>query len=155
RLHRFGWEQLRLGSMVRSERVEDFLPRPTVAGTLSVSTNDQPAVEAEGWPGQITERNQAGVRTTRALRESREELPDFGLDNGVHLTTLRRSSPGGWKDRDRLSDRIGRSGEDLADHPAVDVGQAEIATRIAVGQSLVVQAEQVEDGGVQVVIVHL
>ena len=41
------------------------------------------------------------------------------------------------------------------DHPPVDVGQAEIAAGIAIGQALVVQAEQVEDGGVQVVIVHL
>ena len=61
------------------------LPEPTFAVAISHSTYDQPAVEVERSAGQITERNRAGVRTTRSKRSS-EELPDFGLDNGVHLT---------------------------------------------------------------------
>ena len=38
---------------------------------------------------------------------------------------------------------------------AVDVGQAEVAAGVAVGQPLVVEAEQVQDRGVQVVDVDL
>ena len=40
------------------------------------------------------------------------------------------------------------SGEDLLDHPAVDVGEAEVAALEAVGQPGVVDAQQVEDRGV-------
>src|SRR3954447_3951653 len=47
------------------------------------------------------------------------------------------------------------SGQDLVHHPAVDVGQAEVAAGVAIRQTLVVEPEQVEDRGVQVVIVHL
>ena len=43
------------------------------------------------------------------------------------------------------------SGQDVVHHPAVDVGQAEVAAGVAVGQPLVVEAEQVQDRGVQVV----
>src|SRR5690242_17962953 len=56
----------------------------------------------------------------------------------------------------RILDRLSRGipllcRQDLIDHAAVDVGQAEIAAAEAERQLLVVQAEQVEDGGVQIV----
>src|SRR5260370_13568170 len=43
-----------------------------------------------------------------------------------------------------------RSGEQLGDHLAVDVGKAVIAALEAVGQLLVVQAEQVQNGRLEV-----
>ena len=43
----------------------------------------------------------------------------------------------------------------LLHHPPVHVGQAEVAAGVAVGQLLVVEAEQVQDRGVQVVDVDL
>ena len=53
--------------------------------------------------------------------------------------------------------RIGPRGSrhHLLDHLAVDVGQAEVAAGVAVGELLVVEAEQVQDRGVQVVDVDL
>ena len=45
----------------------------------------------------------------------------------------------------------GRSGEQVLHHMPVDVGQAEIAAGVAVGEPFVVEAEQVQDRGVQVV----
>jgi hypothetical protein len=39
---------------------------------------------------------------------------------------------------------------DLGDHPP-DVGQAEVAAGVAVGEALVVEAEQVQDRGLEVV----
>ena len=42
----------------------------------------------------------------------------------------------------------------VADHVPVDVGEPEVAARVAVGQAGVVQAHQVQDGGVEVVDVH-
>ena len=44
-----------------------------------------------------------------------------------------------------------RSGDQPLDHFAVDVGEAIVATLEAVGQVLVVEAEAVQDGGVEVV----
>ena len=43
------------------------------------------------------------------------------------------------------------SRQQVADHVAGDVGEAEVAAAEAIGQPLVVDAEQVQDGGVQVV----
>ena len=45
----------------------------------------------------------------------------------------------------------GCSGDQVVDDAAVDVGQAEVAAGVAVGELRVVEAEQVQDGGVQVV----
>src|SRR4051812_45596209 len=45
----------------------------------------------------------------------------------------------------------GRSGEDLADPPARGVGQALVPAVVGEGQPGVVEPEQVEDGGVEVV----
>ena len=45
-------------------------------------------------------------------------------------------------------------GDHLSDHLAVDVGEPEVAPRVAIGQPLVVEAELVQDSGVQVVHVH-
>ncbi len=45
----------------------------------------------------------------------------------------------------------GGSGEDVADHLAGDVGEAEVAAGVAVGEAFVVEAEAVEHGGVEVV----
>ena len=47
------------------------------------------------------------------------------------------------------------SGEDWGDDLAVDVGEAEVAAAVAEGELLVVEAEQVQDGGVEVVHVDL
>ena len=43
------------------------------------------------------------------------------------------------------------SGDEFADNVAIDIGQAEISAGVAVGQLLMVDAEQVEHGGVKVV----
>ena len=48
-------------------------------------------------------------------------------------------------------DNLRRSGQDFADDVAVDVGQAEVAALEAVGQLGVVEAQQVQDRGLQVV----
>src|SRR5688500_817922 len=45
--------------------------------------------------------------------------------------------------------------QDLPGDAAVDVGEAVVAAAVAVGQLLVIQAEQVQHGGVQVVLVEL
>ena len=47
------------------------------------------------------------------------------------------------------------SGEDVLHHAASDVGEAEVASGVAVGELLVVEAQEVEDGGVPVVDVDL
>src|SRR4051794_7926265 len=47
-----------------------------------------------------------------------------------------------------------RSRQDVSDDLAVDVGQAEVAARVAEGQLLVVEAEQVQDRGMEVVHAH-
>ena len=53
--------------------------------------------------------------------------------------------------------RIGQSrqdnalGHDVFDHFAIDIGQPEVATSVSVGQTFVVDAEEVEDGGVEIV----
>ena len=43
------------------------------------------------------------------------------------------------------------SGDDFLDHPASHIGKAEISPGVAVGQPLVVDAEQVQDRRVQIV----
>src|SRR5262249_51909476 len=43
------------------------------------------------------------------------------------------------------------SSEELADHPSVNIRQSKIATRVAVCQAFVVEAEKVEERGVEVV----
>ena len=43
------------------------------------------------------------------------------------------------------------SGKDFSNHPALDVGQPEIATTIAMGEFLVLQAREMQHGGVEVV----
>src|SRR5688500_1979912 len=45
--------------------------------------------------------------------------------------------------------------QNLLDHPAIDVGQPEVAAGVAEGQPLVVEAQQVQDRGVQIVDVYL
>src|SRR5262249_41249218 len=49
----------------------------------------------------------------------------------------------------------GASGHDVLYDVALDVGEAEVAPGVAEGQLLVVEAEQVQDGGVPVVDVYL
>src|SRR4051794_9471307 len=58
--------------------------------------------------------------------------------------------PGGYPERFPTG-RAPGSGQYLADDATVDVGQAEVAAGVAVGEGLVVEAEQVEDRGVEVV----
>src|SRR4051812_37657249 len=47
------------------------------------------------------------------------------------------------------------SGQQRFYHRSVDVGQAEVAAGVAVGQALVVEPEEVKEGGVEVVDVDL
>jgi hypothetical protein len=48
----------------------------------------------------------------------------------------------------------GLSGQERCDNLAANVGQPEVAPEMAVRQPLVVQAEAVEDGGLQIVDMH-
>ena len=88
----------------------------------------------------------------------------------VLLDTVEVIGPdrGGWLNRFRsgaLGTGVGRtcavfaatraSGDDVLHDVAVDVGEAEVATGVAVGELLVIETKQVEDGGVQVVHVDL
>src|SRR5438309_2832805 len=45
-------------------------------------------------------------------------------------------------------------GEDVVHHATVNVGQPEVAAAVAVGEFLVVNAQQVKNGGVEVMDVH-
>ncbi len=45
--------------------------------------------------------------------------------------------------------------EDVGDYLAGDVGEAEISAGVAEGEALVVEAQEVQDGGVEVVDVDL
>ena len=45
----------------------------------------------------------------------------------------------------------GNLGEEVFDDVAVDVGEAEVAAGVGVGEFFVIEAEEVEDGGVEVV----
>ena len=56
-------------------------------------------------------------------------------------------------ERDDLSWR--QSGEDIRDDVAVDISEAEVSPRAAVGQAGMVESKQVQDGGVKIVDVHL
>src|SRR4051794_24700708 len=47
--------------------------------------------------------------------------------------------------------RSHESGEEVFDHLAVNVGEAEVTALKAVGELLVVEAQQMEDGGLQIV----
>ena len=47
------------------------------------------------------------------------------------------------------------SGEEVFDNVAVHVGEAEVAAGVVVGEAFVVEAEEVEDGGLEVVDVDL
>jgi hypothetical protein len=53
------------------------------------------------------------------------------------------------------SESRGTLGEEVFDHVAVDVGEAEVATGMGVGEFFVIEAEEVEDGGVHVMHVDL
>ena len=46
------------------------------------------------------------------------------------------------------------SGQYLLGHFAINVGQAKFPARISIGQLLVIQTEQVENGGMQVMKMH-
>ena len=47
------------------------------------------------------------------------------------------------------------SGKDLMDNVAFDIGQSEVPAGVAIGQLLVIQAEGVQESGVEVVDVDL
>ena len=47
-----------------------------------------------------------------------------------------------------------KSGQDPLDHFAVHVGEPEVAAGVVEGELLVVEAEELEDGGLKVVDVH-
>ena len=44
--------------------------------------------------------------------------------------------------------------EDIVHNAAVDVGESEVAAAVAVGEAGMVEAQLVQDGGVQVVYMH-
>ena len=44
--------------------------------------------------------------------------------------------------------------KDRIDHGAAYVGQAEVSARVAIGEARVIKAEQVQDGGVEIVEMH-
>src|SRR5262245_20453816 len=91
----------------------------------------------------------------RATADPAEVPRNVRRERGRVTVTLRWSSTW-WVERlPSAQERFERSGEDVVDHPTVDVRQAKITTRVTIGQSLVIQSEQVEDGGVQVVVVDL
>src|SRR5690606_28029516 len=46
------------------------------------------------------------------------------------------------------------SGHDLFYHMPMHIGEPEIATGMAVGEALVIEAEQMQDGGMEIVDVH-
>src|SRR5687768_10192718 len=50
--------------------------------------------------------------------------------------------------------RMWRSGHDFFNDFAVNVGEAEVAARVTVGETLVIEAEQMENGGVEIVDVN-
>src|SRR5579883_711862 len=67
---------------------------------------------------------------------------------------FRRDNPSQYRPPPPITVHMRRpreSGQDVADDGALYVRQAEIPAAVAVGQPLVVDAEQVQDGGVQVV----
>jgi len=55
----------------------------------------------------------------------------------------------------RLSRIISKSGEDFLDNTAVDVAQSEISTGVTVGQCFVIQSQQGQQRGMEVVHVNL
>src|SRR5436853_7072271 len=56
-----------------------------------------------------------------------------------------------WRCNSRARNKIKKSGEDVLDDFAADIGQAKIAARVAVGEFFVVEPQEVEHGGVEVV----
>ncbi len=48
-----------------------------------------------------------------------------------------------------------KSGEDILDDVAVDIGEAEVSPRVTIRQAGMVESKQVQDGGVKIVDVHL
>ena len=63
-----------------------------------------------------------------------------------HFADLEVGDQKVWKPAARNS-----SSDDFADDAAGDVGEAEVAAGVAVGEFFVVEAEEVKDGGVEVV----
>jgi len=53
-----------------------------------------------------------------------------------------------------VANRGGALGDHVVNHAAMDVGQAEIATAVMIRQPRVIDAQQVEDRGMQIVNVH-
>ena len=74
--------------------------------------------------------------------------PGAAEDAGGHRLKGNQPSPARW-----LKGMPG-SGDDLASDLAGDVGQSEVSARIAVGQPLVVEPQEVQDRRVDVVEVH-
>src|SRR4051794_9081700 len=85
----------------------------------------------------------------------------FSFVSGVALNSVSFSAaaPRGTETRHRSAIRwgfmMGCSGEDVGNHIAINVGEAFVAALMEVGQLLVIQAETVQHGRVDVVDVSL
>ena len=87
-----------------------------------------------------------------ACGSSVEWPPDPGrcvFEDSTHPTQIR--SPTDFAILLSGHDGSWPSADDLVDDVSSDVGQSEVATGIAVGELLVVETQEVEDGGVEVV----
>ena len=91
-------------------------------------------------------RRDAGQRCSRKFSLARPEQAGWSIPPAAQ-------SVGHW--RSQTADAKPESRENRLRHRAVDVRQAEVAAGVAVGELLVVQAEEVQDDGVQVVDVGL
>lgn len=55
----------------------------------------------------------------------------------------------------RVKSPAGLAGEDVVEHVAADIGEAEVASAETIGELFVVQTEKMQNGRVQVIDVHL
>src|SRR5262245_16669581 len=62
-----------------------------------------------------------------------------------------RFAHGNW---DSCADRVPKSGKNPLHHVARDIGESEIAASVAIGQSLVIHPEEVQNRRVKIVDMH-
>src|SRR5262245_32898367 len=97
-----------------------------------------------GLPGPDLSRSNSSHRADGMARVPRRPFPaSWGLLLATRVAA-RRHIEGA-----RVPRRL-RSAEDCLHHLAVHVGQAEVAARVAIGEAGVLEAEQLQDGGVEV-----
>ena len=107
-----------------------------------------------------------GLRNAAEVRDALDEIAHAATRAGAAVTGFlveEQCAPGlemviggFWDPRLGPCVMIGLGGVfvEVFDDVAVDVGEAEVAAGVAVGELFVIDAEQVEDGGVEVVDVH-